>query len=156
MSHTLWKCVFGTYAESESQNKPSYLMRNAEKEPLCNLRTTKTLISQADLGLRCPLTESMSIVGHACRRKENAQIRLQRCAYWSGPTLSANCIRSFFRALHIKLLCYEHSWSLHIEKYNEQKLSKCHGAQDGKAIRCSFMPWRYPAGTWRLYNVALT
>ena len=31
-----------------------------------------------------------------CRRTENVHIRLHRCACWSGPTLSENCIRLFF------------------------------------------------------------
>ena len=48
-------------------------MRNAQKVPLCNLRTTQALISlriaQADLGLRCPLIESVDIVVYVDEQK---------------------------------------------------------------------------------------
>ena len=60
-------------------------MRNAQKGPLCNLRTT-----QADQGLRCPLTESVDTVVYADEQK---MPRLDRtdahagfvCKMYKGP-----------------------------------------------------------------------
>ena len=42
------------------------MMRNAQKGPLCNLQTMQ---AQADLGLRCPLTESVDTVVYVDEQK---------------------------------------------------------------------------------------
>ena len=50
---------------------------------------------QADLGLHCPLTESVDTVVHV-DKTENVQVRLHGCARSSGPSLFAYGIRAFF------------------------------------------------------------
>ena len=75
-----------------------YMMHNSWKRPLCNLRTTLALIWSE------PLLSAYRIGGYCsiCQQAENAQIRLHWCACWSGPTLSAKCIRAFSCVVHHK------------------------------------------------------
>ena len=50
--------------------------------------------AQADLGLHCPLTESVDTVVYV--DKQNVQIRLHRYAGLAGPLLLAYGVRAFF------------------------------------------------------------
>ena len=80
-----------------------YIMRNARKGPLSNLRTTQAQISlRISAGWSGPSLSAYRINGYCriCWQTENAQVRLHGCACWSGPTLSTNCIRAF--------LCFTH------------------------------------------------
>ena len=67
------------------------MMRNARKLPICNLRTTQALISlrnaQADLGLRCPLSESMDTILYVDeqRMSTDAQARQGLCYSQFAP-----------------------------------------------------------------------
>ena len=73
-----------------------YMVRSARKGPLSNLRTTQALISlRISAGWSGPAMFAYRISGYCniYRRTEDAQTRLQRCARWSGPILTANCIR---------------------------------------------------------------
>ena len=77
----------------------SQLMRNTRKGSLCNLWTMQTLINlRVSAGWSWSSLSAHKISRYCSiwRRTENGQIRLHRCARWSGPTLSAKCIRVFF------------------------------------------------------------
>ena len=85
-----------------------------EKRRLCKLDNAgPDQPAQADLGLRCPLIESMDGEVHVdgqimstahringwritCRRTDNVQIRLHGCARSSGPSLFAYGIRAVY------------------------------------------------------------
>ena len=67
-------------------NYKEQMMSNAWKGPLCNLRTTQAQIAQADLGLRCPFTDSMNTVVNVDDQRmpksdcTNAHAHLETCA----------------------------------------------------------------------------
>ena len=56
-----------------------------------------------------PLLSAYGISGYCsiCWWPEKAQNRLHRCARWSGPTLSVNCIRALFVHCALYVFCKE-------------------------------------------------
>ena len=101
--HNYLKCILLSHSPRQGifQTKRFDMMCNAWKGRLCNLRTTQALISlRISAGWSGPSLSAYRIRGYGsiCRRTETAQIRLHRCrcACWSRPTLSINCIRALF------------------------------------------------------------
>ena len=74
-------------------------MRNMRKRPWCHIQTGKVQMSMHIRAVWSGHSLFIDIyynIHGFCKRSRKAQISLRKCAGWSGPALSANCIRGFF------------------------------------------------------------
>ena len=74
------------------------MMRNGGKRPLCHKQTGMSRWActpmQSNLDILCSSTYT-TYTHSLCKWTIKALISLRKCAGWSGPSLSANCIRPF-------------------------------------------------------------
>ena len=99
----------------EMKNSSGYpsnqMMCNAQKGPLCNLRTMHALISlHISAGWSRPSLSIYGINGYCniCWWTKNAQIRLHGCGYSSGPLLFTFGIRALFQCCTSNFKDYLH------------------------------------------------
>ena len=91
--------TYGKYGRCPNIQVKYEMMCKARKGPLCNLQTTKALISlRICTGWSGPSLSAYWINGYCsiCQRTENVQIRQHRCVHFSGSPLFAYGIRALF------------------------------------------------------------
>ena len=94
-------------------------MRNVGKMPLCHMRTAKVRTRMRIRAVRSRHSLFVDIyypIHWFCKRKTKAQISLRKCACWSGPVLSANCIRALFVREHRITLIDIHVCEMYISE----------------------------------------